>query len=182
MTSLEIPQSLKEFCWDILKNHSLGKRHSFNGSKEDQYIGLLGEYMTALILELPVEFIEGFDGGYDLLYKGYKIDVKTMGRTVDPKPHYVNNFLGYQEDLDCDILMFTSINKKTSTYTLCGWIFKSEFLEKAKYFPIGAKRKRDDGSELTVQAPLYEITNNQLRTVQTNNIKSPDSTSSQNSQ
>jgi hypothetical protein len=182
MTSLEIPQSLKDFCWDILKEHNLGERHSFNGSKEDQYLGLLGEYMTALILQLPVEFKPGFDGGYDLLYNGYKIDVKTMGRTVDPKPHYVNNFLGYQEKLECDLLMFCSINKKTSVYTLCGWIFKTEFLEVADYFPIGEKRKRDDGSVLTIQAPLYEIKNSQLRTVHTNKIKSPDSTSSQKSQ
>ena len=173
MIHLDIPHSLKVFCWDILKNHDLGERHSFNGNNEQQLVGLIGEYMTALALNLPVEFIEGFDGGYDLLYNGYKIDVKTMSRTVTPKSHYVCNFVGYQKRFKCDILMFASVNKKKNLYTLCGYLLKDEFLEKASFFPEGSKRKRDDGSFMDVKAPLYEIPISELRSVQTNKITDP---------
>ena len=78
----------------------MGHRFAANGNKEEQYTGLLGENMFKTIIGLYPTFEDGFDGGYDIGLNGKKVDVKTMGRSVDPKPHYVNNFISYQEHFD----------------------------------------------------------------------------------
>lgn len=162
MISLLIPQELKVLCLNHLKDNSMGHRDKFNGSVEKQYAGLIAENMVRNYYGLPYEFGESFDGGFDFELKGKKVDVKTMIRSVDPKPHYANNFVAYQKDFECDILYFTSINKKTSTLWLCGVMYKKDFLDQASFFEKGDTRTRDDGTEFELEAPLYEITNKLL--------------------
>ena len=147
-----------------LKKHNLGKRAHFNGNREQQYTGLLGECMFHhwLFGELPVIDKARFDGGFDMIYKEKKIDVKTMGRNVDSKVYYANNFVASQMNFECDILVFCSINKKTSRFQMCGFLPKSEFLKKAVRYDKGAIRKRDDGTELKLGADMFEIGNNHL--------------------
>lgn len=166
MIKLPIPLELKALCWDYVQDNNIGNRFDFNGDMEQQYLGLIGENMVRRYYNLPYSFSKGFDGGYDIMLNGHKVDVKTMGRNVDPKPHYVNNFVAYQKDLDCDILYFTSINKKTSMISFCGWSWKSDFIFEAKYFEKGATRYRDDGTEFKTLAPLYEIRNVNLNEIQ----------------
>lgn len=165
MIQLEIPRELKVLCWNFVKQHNMGTRSQFNGSMEKQYAGLIAENMVREYNNLPYKFNIGFDGGYDFILKGKKVDVKTVIRNVDPKPHYANNFVAYQEDFDCDQLYFTSINKKTSTLWLCGTISKAKFMRKASFYYKGETRKRDDGTLVTLGAPLYEITNRELNPI-----------------
>ena len=165
MIKLEIPLGLKMKCWEHIKSNNMGNRFDFNGSMEQQYVGLIGENMVRNYLGLPYSFSVGFDGGYDFIFNGNKVDVKTMGRSVDPKSHYVNNFVAYQREFDCDIFYFTSINKKTSTISLCGWIWKKDFILEASYFEKDSTRKRDDGTTFKTQAPLYEISNDKLNPI-----------------
>jgi hypothetical protein len=165
MICLPIPLELKDICWEYVQNNNIGHRFDFNGSTEQQYLGLLGENMVRKYYGIPYSFSEGFDGGHDIILNGYKIDVKTMGRTVDPQPHYANNFVAYQKELDCDILYFTSINKKTSTIFFCGWSWKRDFLNEALYFEQDAIRHRDDGTTFKTLAPLYEISNKNLNAI-----------------
>jgi len=165
MIRLSIPSELKTLCWDYVQNNNMGNRFDFNGNKEQQYLGLIGENMVRKYYNMPYSFSEGFDGGHDIILNGYKIDVKTMGRTVDPQPHYANNFVAYQKELDCDILYFTSINKKTSTIFFCGWTWKNDFLNEALYFEQDAIRHRDDGTNFKILAPLYEISNKNLNEI-----------------
>lgn len=129
-----------------------------------QYTGLLGEcmfYHWLFGVDPPLNG-DGFDGGFDMIYRGEKIDVKTMGRSVDARLHYVNNFVASQADYDCDIFVFCSINKKTGEFQMCGYLPKHQFLKKADYFCEGQARKRDDGTELELEADMYEISNNDL--------------------
>ena len=165
MIKLPISLELKAICWDYVKDNNIGNRFDFNGDTEQQYLGLIGENMVRNYYGMPYSFSQGFDGGYDIVLNGFKIDVKTMGRTVDPKPHYANNFVAYQKELDCDILYFTSINKKTSTISFCGWIWKSDFILEATYFEKDSIRHRDDGTTFKTQAPLYEISNHNLNEI-----------------
>lgn len=162
MNSYKIPKSLKEKTWDWLQDHSMGHRFDANGSKAEQFVGLLGENMFRMINDLPPKFVKGFDGGYDLIFMGQKTDVKTMGRRVDPKPHYVNNFVGYQKDFDCDLYVFCSINKSTNTFWICGYTDKQTLLTESNFYEKGERRYRDDGSYFINKAPLYEIENTKL--------------------
>ena len=167
MLVLSISDDIKRTVWAFLKNNNVGKRGKSDGSKEEQYVGLLGETIVKNYLGVDNSITIGFDGGYDLEYNGMKIDVKTMGRTVNPRPYYVNNFISYQSDFDCDAYIFCSINKKTSELTICGWITKEDLLSKACLFEEGAIRERSDGSTFEMKAPTYEIKNSMLNSIET---------------
>jgi len=162
MQSKRIPEDLKRKAWEFVNENDMGKRHSFNGTKEQQYAGVIGENMVRHALGYEYSFTPGFDGGYDILHDNTRIDVKTMTRSVDPKPHYANNFVGYQKDLPCDVLIFCSINKRTGILWLCGFTTKLRLLRDGEFFEAGSVRTRDDGTELKIEAPLYEITNDKL--------------------
>jgi hypothetical protein len=162
MISRVIPNDLKEKTWVHCQQNNMGNRGAFDGSPEQQYTGLLGENMLRICLGLSPVYNTGFDGGYDLIINRVKIDVKTMGRSVDPKPHYVNNFVGYQKNLDAELFVFCSINKTTNTFWICGIIAKDLFLATASFFPSGSLRIRSDNSEFRTIAPLYEIQNEHL--------------------
>jgi len=162
MQKIKIPESLKKQTWDFVSSNNMGNRFDFNGSKEQQYAGLIGENIIRKAFGYEYSFETGYDGGYDILHNNARIDVKTMTRTVNPKGHYVNNFVGYQKELPCDIYIFCSLNKRTGFLWVCGFTTKERLLKEANFFEKGTIRKRDDGTTLTTEAPLYEIKNNQL--------------------
>ncbi len=111
-----------------------------------------------------------FDGGVDLELGGKKFDVKCVIRTVDPKPHFANNLTAYQMKYDIDGYIFASYNRATGFFTICGWIPKQEFKEKAEYFPVGSQRTRDDGTLLKLnESANYELPNRGLRKLQHHN-------------
>jgi len=162
MISKGIPDWLKKQTWDFLQENNMGQRHMSNGTKAQQYTGLLGENMLRLIIGLQPKFVPGYDHGYDLEMNGVKVDVKTMGRTVDPKPTYVNNFIAFQKDLDAQVYVFCSINKSTNVFFVCGVMSKEELLDQGSFFPLGALRYRDDKTTMRMKAPTYEIQNHLL--------------------
>lgn len=166
MISRSIPTLLKEKTWEYCQRNNLGNRGAFDGSPEQQYTGMLGENMLRISMGLLPSWSIGFDGGHDLVINRVKVDVKTMGRSVDPKPDYVNNFVGYQKSLDTDMFVFCSINKTTNTFWICGMAAKQDFLKSASFFPKGSIRKRSDGTEFKTGSPLYEIRNDLLTPVE----------------
>jgi hypothetical protein len=163
---LNIPSDLKLQCWDYLSKNNMGNRHSANGNKEQQFVGLIGEILTKNVFGLNHKYINGFDGGFDFEYKGKKIDVKTMGRTVNIKPYFVHNFIGFQKDFDCDIYIFNSLNKISNNLEICGWVTKDELINKSFFYKKGDIRNRDNGTSFKMKADTYEIENRLL-----NNIK-----------
>ena len=161
--NLKIPKELKVKCWNFLKKNNLGNRLEANGNKEQQFVGLIGEIMVVNLFGLEYKFSQGFDGGFDFIYKGKKIDVKTMGRTVDPKPYFVNNFIAFQKDFNCDYYIFTSLNKKTNELTICGYLSKEDLLKKSTLYKKGTKRTRTNGTSFILKADTYEIENFNLK-------------------
>tara|TARA_R110000787_G_scaffold18164_1_gene55979 strand:- start:42 stop:542 length:501 start_codon:yes stop_codon:yes gene_type:complete len=161
--NLKIPKELKVKCWNFLKKNNLGNRLEANGNKEQQFVGLIGEIMVVNLFGLEYKFSQGFDGGFDFIYKGKKIDVKTMGRTVDPKPYFVNNFIAFQKDFNCDYYIFTSLNKKTNELTICGYLSKEDLLKKSTLYKKGTKRTRTNGTSFVLKADTYEIENFNLK-------------------
>ena len=131
--TIEIPKQLKLKCWNYLKNNNMGNRHSANGNKEQQFVGLIGEVLTKKIFKKMHTFENGFDGGYDFIHRTNKIDVKTMGRTVDVKDYFVHNFIAFQETYDCDIYIFNSLNKKIKNLIYVDGLQKQIYL-RTQYF------------------------------------------------
>lgn len=162
---LNIPYKLKLECWNYLSKNNMGNRHSANGNKEQQFVGLIGEVLTKSIFGLKHEYKNGFDGGFDLEYKGNKIDIKTMGRTVNMKPYFVHNFIGFQKHFNCDIYIFNSLNKKTNNLEVCGWVTKDELINKSYFYKKGEIRNRDNGTFFKMKTDTYEIENRLLNKI-----------------
>lgn len=164
---VKLSNFLKNEVWKWVNTHTIGKRGKADGSKQEAYTGLLGEFAVHQIFKGYIVWRDDFDGGFDFEHKGMKIDVKTMGRTVDPKPDFVNNFIAYQKNLKADAFIFCSLNKKTSELTICGWITKDDLLETADKFKKGDERERADGTTFKLKAPTYEIKNSDLKPIET---------------
>lgn len=162
---IKLTEEIKQQAWKYVNENDLGKRHSANGNKAEQYVGILGELAVKQIFKGNTNIDDGFDGGFDFEHKDLKIDVKTMGRQVDPRPEFVNNFIAYQKDLKAEAFIFCSLNKRSSELFLVGWITKDDLLEKAEKYKKGTERTRSDGTTFKLKAPTYEIKNEDLNSI-----------------
>lgn len=160
----EIPREIKQRVAKFLSGNNIANRGVLDGDFERQYTGKIGECMV--YRELMGKDLElkgdGFDGGVDMEYKGFSIDVKTMGRNVYVRGDYVNNFTDLQKDYPTDILLFCSINKKANIIEFCGWIWKCELERKGELKPSGTYIKRRDGSGFNCIEGLWEVRNDKL--------------------
>ena len=164
--NIDIPKDLKLKCWNYLQNNNMGNRHSANGNKENQLVGLIGEVLTKKLFNVEHKYINGFDGGYDFLCNAKKTDVKTMGRNVNMKDDYVHHLIAFQKIYNCEIYIFNSINKRNNILQICGWVTKNELLERSDFITKGTERLRNNGTKFLLKTDGYFIKNNQL-----NNIK-----------
>ena len=150
----------KNKIWNWLKSNNIAQRGKFDGSKEKQLIGLIGETeFYNLIYNKYPELKKGFDDGIDIIYNDKSIDVKTMSRNVNCKEHYVNNFLECQLKYNCDFIVFVSINIKNNTFQICGYIPKKEILAKGILYKKGDTRTRDNETKFTCKENMFEIKN-----------------------
>lgn len=162
---INVPKHIRTSVWSFLQNNNIGRRSKANGNKIEQYVGLLGECTVKWHLGIDYKLKDEFDNGVDFIYNKKKFDVKTMGRKVYPKSNYVNNFISYQKDFDCDAYIFCSLNKINYDLTICGWVTKKELLQRAIIYEEGSIRKRADGTTFKLKAPTYEIKNTELNNI-----------------
>lgn len=166
MFKVKVSDDIINHCNNQLELYNFGKRKEANGTKEQQLTGIIGQSVVMDIFEEGyVDGSLGFDGGIDLVFFDYKIDVKTMGRNCDAKSSYTNNFLKLQDSYDTDIYIFCSYNKLNQEVTICGWIDKKSFEKKRKYYPKGSIRNRTNGTSFETFSDLYEIDNNEINDV-----------------
>lgn len=159
--TLDIPADVITASRSVTQN--LGNRgDGSDGTKDQQFIGVLGENFIRHYCGLPYMSAQGFDGGYDIELLGFKFDIKTMGRTVTPRLDFVNNFIASQSKFQPDAYIFVSVNKNTWRATVCGWIMKNEFLHRATLYKKGDVRTRSDNTQFQLKADTYEIYNHQL--------------------
>lgn len=168
MFILQIPQNIVDYCRQILRENNFGRRGIADGNPSEQLRGIVAQSVIMDSLGMPLIESKGFDGGVDLIWNKKRYDIKSMGRNCDPKPYFVNNLIGLQKDYNVDRYIFCSINRQKMNLTICGWIDKKEFYNKAKFFPQGTLRKRDDQSTFITKADLYELPNSELN--QSNDI------------
>jgi hypothetical protein len=150
---------------DYISRNNLGHRgDGSDGTEEQQLVGVIGQNMVNLMLgkELMTES-EGFDGGIDCKIFGIGFDVKTMGRSVEPRVDFVNNLVGSQFKFDSEAYLFLSLNKTNMLLTFCGWLPKEQFLLKSSFHQKDSIRTRTDGTSFRMKADTYEIKNKELR-------------------
>lgn len=164
MINIKLKKNIIEYTKDIVEQYDFGQRGRYDGTKLNQYFGILAENTVRDYVGVDLIEPKGFDGGWDIMYKGYKSDIKTMNRKVYPKPHYVNNFLDVQRNHNSEAFIFTSLHLEHAVLTICGWITKKEFLNTAKFYSEKTKRFRDDGTFFEAEADLWEIENKYLYT------------------
>lgn len=161
MFNIKLKQSIIDYSKELVNNNNFGQRSYDNGNKKEQLIGMVSENTIRDYLGYEMAEGKGFDGGYDIMYKEFKTDIKSMTRKVEPKPYYINNLFDAQIKNNAEAYIFASLNTNNKILTICGWITKQEFLNKAIFYPKGTERKR--GSETFIlRANNWEIENRQL--------------------
>lgn len=154
-----------------LDTHNLGNRGIEDGNKRKQLVGLLGEItVIERLTGQPVNLDDrqdGFDGGFDLVYKNLRIDVKTMERKSFVRDEYVNNFYIMQEAYEADVIVFCSFHAPASILEICGWIYKKDLPTLGIFYKSGTKRVRTDGSSFYFRQDNYEVMNKDLQPIKT---------------
>lgn len=166
MLEIEVTEEIKKYAEEQVEQYNFGQRGVADGTKEQQIVGIIGQTVVQDLLGLAwPEGSNGFDNGVDLILNNKKVDVKTMGRTVEMRDYFVHNFIALQLNYDVDILIFCSFNKRTNKLTICGFINKNDLHEKARFFKKGEERRRSDGSTFKLFTDLYEIPQSQLEPI-----------------
>lgn len=168
---IPISSNLRIQIREYLKLHNLANRGTEDGNKRNQEIGLIGEFAVHNYLLGKYPDLnnkpDGYDGGYDILYKGIKIDVKTMERKSYVRPNYVNNFYILQETHNSDIIVFCSFNNIDNVIEICGCLPKSELKTRGIFYAAGTTRNRADGSSFVFRQDNYEVENKYLDCIDT---------------
>ena len=158
---IKVPASLITSIKEYLKDHNLGNRGIEDGSPRKQEVGLIGELVVHhyLFNNYPnlSDRENGFDGGFDILFKNKKIDVKTMERKSYVRPNFVNNFYIMQQGHDAEIIVFCSYHNIDNVIEICGWLPKPELSTRGIFYAAGTKRIRTDGSSFTFRQDNYEV-------------------------
>ena len=165
MIELHIDQNIIDYSRKLIRNNNFGKRGFYDGSQRKQFIGVVSENVVRKHLGYPPLIPNGFDGGYDIEWNGYKVDIKSIERRVNPKLDYVNNFVDAQRNHQADAFMFCSVNTRTKNLWVCGWITKKEFIEQATLYKKGEYRTRADGTSFELDADNWEIKNYKLHSI-----------------
>jgi hypothetical protein len=167
MINISLKKNIIDYSKKLVQENNFGQRGRFDGNKNKQFVGVLAENVLRDYFGYELIKPKGFDDGWDIIYKNYKTDIKCMERIKDPKIHYVNNLLATQINYKSTAYIFTSLNTKLKlpilySFTVCGWIDKETFKEKASFYKKGTLRTRDDGTSLLIEEDLYEIQNKDL--------------------
>lgn len=157
----------RDYCLKQLENHSMGQRGVFDGARLQQLFGLLGQVITADILGVDRPVLTGQpDGGVDFVINGQSVDLKVVLRNSYAKAEWMVNLPEPQAKYNTDYLLFMNYNKETGVFQYLGYITKKEFLNKAKYHPVGSTIKRDDGTLLEIKGcGLFDLPIKKLRPI-----------------
>lgn len=161
MIVIELKKSIIDYSKQLIEEINFGQRAYDNGNKKEQFIGILSENTIRDYLGYELAEGNGYDGGFDIMYNDMKTDIKSMSRKVDPKPYYVNNIFDAQIKHQSEAYIFSSLNIVNKTLSVCGWITKKEFINKATFYPKGTERTRGK-DKFTLRADNWEIENKHL--------------------
>lgn len=156
------------YTYRLVAHNNFGNRGSFDGTTDNQLVGILAQTILADLLGQERPKAEGFDGGVDLVVSGHSLDVKAMQRKVPVGNDFAHNLVASQLKYGCEAYIFTSWNVKNGFLTVCGAISKQLLLDRAKLYKKGDLRHRRDGTTFAIQADMYEIKQSDL--IQANSL------------
>jgi hypothetical protein len=158
LINIKLNKDIIDYSRKLVRNNNFGQRGKFDGTKSQQFLGIVAENTVREYYGFKlIEPTNHWDGGFDIDWNGHKTDIKTVIRTVEPKPNYVCNFYELQKHYVSTAFIFTSINTKDKILTICGWIEKYLFFQKAQKFETGSKRFRSNGTQFESTTNHYEI-------------------------
>lgn len=154
MIVVEPTREQVQYCRSLLEESgSIGNRGEFDGNSMQQLFGLIAQVIVGDMIgyDRP-QSSQGFDGGWDVIYKGKKVDVKCEVRNVAYRKSWPHNLKHSQITYpECEGYIFVSYNQEKGEYAICGYISKEELKDKGEHFREGSQRKRADGTFLTVK-------------------------------
>lgn len=137
------------------------KHHVSDYGDGIETLGVAGELLARRFLGLDEKLHGGFDGGYDFVFAGMKVDVKATVLT----PNIGFRFLQWPEwkEVKCQVVLMTAIDPVSRHGTMIGYATKDE----VKKAPINSMRPIPC-HEIAVKdlRPVYELVGIQLRIVQ----------------
>ncbi len=107
------------------KNGSALNERTVYARKSSRLAGIIGEMV---FVELYPQAEKSKDYGYDFLYNGLRVDVKTKCRHCPPRISDQASVFSYQNGKRTDLLYFMSTTPEFERIWLCGWITITEFL------------------------------------------------------
>ena len=149
MINLNLNDDIIEYSHELVKKCNFGNRGYSDGTKEEQLTGVVAENAVRKYLGLELMKLKnGYDGGFDVIYKGYKTDIKSMNRKDFIKPYYVHNVLDCQikKNVNCEAFIFTNLIRKKRILQICGFIKKNDFIKLATLYLKGTQRFKGKGS------------------------------------
>ena len=155
-------EELTNYTRQLVENNNFGQRGYADGNSQMQYTGMICENVVRNLLGLPLAEGKGFDGGWDIMYKGLKTDIKAMGRKGNPRPDHVNNVYAPQIKYNNEAYIFCTYNIYKKVVTICGWIDKNTFLEKAELLKKGTRVELGNEKYFIARSDSFQITNNEL--------------------
>lgn len=163
MFDINVSDEQYKYAFDMVNKYNFGQRGYGDGNKKEQLTGIIGQTVLSDLIKLPrPDGSTGFDGGQDFIINNRSVDIKTMSRTVPMRDYFVHNFVGYQKNYKVDYYIFASFNTRNRVLTICGYVNKHDFFDRATFFPKGSLRYRADGTSFETFAPLYEIEQSKL--------------------
>ena len=116
-----------DYLLDIAKQRRRNNRTPWHVKKDYlEVLGAAGELAARRFLGLPEELHTHFDGGRDLIWRGYRVDVKATVLT----PNVEFRFLQWpvRKIIKADIIFMMAVDKSTKTATPLGWCFNHELV------------------------------------------------------
>jgi hypothetical protein len=110
----------------VLKNSILAGQGSI--------AGFLGEDLFAAAFPASIAR-QSFD--YDLIFDGHRVEVKSVQTEVVPMRHFQAHVAAYNTRQDADIYVFARICLSMARGWLMGWIWKKDWLKKARFAAAG---------------------------------------------
>jgi len=163
MIQIPLTQKIVDYSAKLVNENNFGQRGVFDGSKRKQFIGVVAENTIRHYLDIELMKPKGgFDGGWDIIYKGLKTDIKCTDRVSYPKLHFANNIWQEQVKYKNEAYIFSSLHYTDKVLTICGWIDKEDFKKRAVFYKKGTIRKKDNGDTFPCKGDYWEILNSEL--------------------
>jgi|TARA_B110000285_G_scaffold36910_1_gene39985 hypothetical protein len=160
MIKVPVTDEIEEYAKKITASKNFGVRAAgFNGNREKQTTGIMGELAVYKLLDKPFPDYEEFSFG-DIDINGKQIDIKTRRSSNSyMRPGWPHNLVKHQLTHLVEVVLFLNYNAGQRTMEIDGWLTKEDIIKnldlwsKAK----GQSSVRDDGTRLKMLTNNIEV-------------------------